>query len=129
MAARKTKGQAVVIRWRYYPDDKPKEDGNYLVTTIYGGVSVRHYKNGDFCGAYDSLLRGVVAWAELPDPYILEDKEEREASKKLAENWETQRQLDILERKLADQKIELKDKQRELYEENNKLLKVLSKYK
>lgn len=54
-------------KWHKYPEDKPKKDGNYLITTIYSHIPEvisESYKNGEF-----NLDAFVVAWAEKPDPY------------------------------------------------------------
>lgn len=54
-------------KWHKYPEDKPKEDGNYLITTIYSHIPEvisENYENGEF-----NLDAFVVAWAEKPDPY------------------------------------------------------------
>ena len=54
-------------KWHKYPEDKPKEDGNYLITTIYSHIPeviTESYENGEF-----NLDAFVLAWAELPEPY------------------------------------------------------------
>ena len=54
-------------QWHKYPEDKPKENGNYLITTIYGHIPEvisESYENGEF-----NLDAFVVAWAEKPMPY------------------------------------------------------------
>ena len=60
-------------QWHKYPEDKPKEDGNYLITTIYGHIPeviTESYENGEF-----NLDAFVVAWAEKPMPYEEKDNE------------------------------------------------------
>lgn len=60
-------------KWHKYPEDKPKEDGNYLITTIYDGIPEvisESYENGEF-----NLDAFVVAWADKPDPYKEEENE------------------------------------------------------
>ena len=55
------------VKWHKYPEDKPKEDGNYLITTIYSHIPEvisENYENGEF-----NLDAFVVAWAEKPSPY------------------------------------------------------------
>lgn len=57
--------------WHPYPQEKPKEDGSYLITTIYchiPEVISENYENGEF-----NLDAFVVAWAELPEPYEEEE--------------------------------------------------------
>ena len=54
-------------KWHKYPEDKPKKDGSYLITTIYGHIPeviTESYTNGEF-----NLDAFVVAWAEKPSPY------------------------------------------------------------
>ena len=49
------------------PEDKPKKDGSYLITTIYDHIPEvisENYENGEF-----NLDDFVVAWAEKPMPY------------------------------------------------------------
>lgn len=55
------------IKWHKYPEDKPKKDGSYLITTIYGHIPEvisENYENGEF-----NLDAFVIAWAEKPKPY------------------------------------------------------------
>lgn len=54
-------------KWHKYPEDKPKKDGSYLITTIYSHIPEvisENYENGEF-----NLDDFVVAWAEKPEPY------------------------------------------------------------
>lgn len=54
-------------KWHKYPEDKPKKDGDYLITTIYSHIPeviTESYTNGEF-----NLDAFVVAWAEKPSPY------------------------------------------------------------
>ena len=54
-------------KWHKYPEDKPKKDGSYLITTIYSHIPEvisENYENGEF-----NLDDFVVAWAEKPMPY------------------------------------------------------------
>lgn len=54
-------------KWHKYPEDKPKKDGDYLITTIYSHIPeviTESYTNGEF-----NLDAFVVAWAEKPEPY------------------------------------------------------------
>ena len=54
-------------KWHKYPEDKPKKDGNYLITTIYSHIPEvisENYENGEF-----NLDAFVIAWAEKPKPY------------------------------------------------------------
>lgn len=62
------KRQGTVL-WHKYPEDEPKKDGDYLITTINGGlpeVATESYKNGFKLDAF------VIAWAEKPMPYMKE---------------------------------------------------------
>ena len=54
-------------QWHKYPEDRPKKDGSYLITTIYSHIPEvisENYENGEF-----NLDDFVVAWAEKPSPY------------------------------------------------------------
>ena len=54
-------------KWNKYPEDRPKKDGSYLITTIYSHIQeviTESYTNGEF--NHDAF---VVAWAEKPSPY------------------------------------------------------------
>lgn len=54
-------------KWHKYPEDKPKKDGDYLITTIYSHIPeviTESYTNCEF-----NLDAFVVAWAEKPEPY------------------------------------------------------------
>ena len=60
-------------KWHKYPEDKPKKDGSYLITTIYSHIPEvisENYENGEF-----NLDDFVVAWAEKPSPYKEKDNE------------------------------------------------------
>ena len=60
-------------KWHKYPEDKPKKDGNYLITTIYGHIPEvisENYENSEF-----NLDAFVIAWAEKPSPYKEKDNE------------------------------------------------------
>lgn len=60
-------------KWHKYPEDKPKKDGSYLITTIYSHIPeviTESYENGEF-----NLDAFVVAWAEKPSPYEEKDNE------------------------------------------------------
>lgn len=60
-----------IIEWHPYPQEKPTEEGIYLVTleNILGDRNVRvlEFKSKTFWTA--SQWSSVVAWAELPKPY------------------------------------------------------------
>ena len=61
------------VKWHPYPKEKPKEDGSYLITTIYSHIPeviTESYENGEF-----NLDAFVVAWAEKPSPYEEKDNE------------------------------------------------------
>ena len=60
-------------KWQKYPEDKPKKDGSYLITTIYSHIPEvisENYENGEF-----NLDAFVIAWAEKPSPYKEKDNE------------------------------------------------------
>lgn len=60
------------VDWHPYPETKPKKDGIYLVTTLAGEVDTDVFQLGDF----DFYMSEVIAWAELPEPYRSEVKNE-----------------------------------------------------
>lgn len=60
-------------QWHKYPEDKPKENGRYLVTQIITytegykkSVNTHSYYAGKF---NDIDWMRTIAWAELPEPY------------------------------------------------------------
>ncbi len=50
--------------WHPYPDDKPRVDGRYLVTTIAGLTEIRYYSVD--CGWSYDYFNSVIAWMEIP---------------------------------------------------------------
>ena len=65
--------------WHKYPDEKPPEDCELLVTvkSDYGGeswIDVSGRAFGDFIVELDGgQSHHVIAWAELPEPFSPED--------------------------------------------------------
>lgn len=53
------------VDWHLFPQEKPKDDGIYLVTTLEGEVDTDVFQLGDF----NFYTSEVIAWAELPEPY------------------------------------------------------------
>lgn len=71
------------VNWHPYPDEKPQKDGVYLVTMrvwdatyedYFEGVGFFYFMNTDF---KEDAIHAVIAWAEKPEPYKPEDKNER----------------------------------------------------
>lgn len=67
--------------WHPYPDEKPTEDGAYLITryTKHGGIFIdidswiSEYEMFDSTEDIPSSMK-VLAWMELPKPYKKEDE-------------------------------------------------------
>ena len=71
------------VDWHPYPDEKPPKDGVYLVTMrvwdatyedYFEGVGFFYFMNTNF---KEDAIHEVIAWAEKPEPYRPEDKNER----------------------------------------------------
>ena len=66
---RKTKN--VKFNWHPYPEEKPEEFGNYILTVKNKkkrNISTSHWFNNtrDFCNEDDEQ---ILAWAKFPEPY------------------------------------------------------------
>ena len=66
------------ITWHPYPDEKPNEYGNYIVTVAYDlfdrnkGIDIWTFcKNDEFqkVGYWGIPEAHVIAWAEMPKAY------------------------------------------------------------
>ena len=68
------------VIWHKYPDEKPKNNSDipYLVTCLFDGFSRKEFIVDMFYYEEDSLKwnpqNDVIAWAELPEPYNPEEK-------------------------------------------------------
>lgn len=63
------------VYWEKYPDEKPKKEGEYIVTVKdYGKkyTTSAYFSTLDFSWIDRRIRRelyGVIAWGELPDPF------------------------------------------------------------
>lgn len=70
------------IVWHPYPEEKPSEDGYYLVTARTDWVDCSTKKahlfvtEKEYCDWFCGSDEYVTAWAELPKPYQKEGAEE-----------------------------------------------------
>ena len=60
--------------WHKYPNEKPKEVDEYLVTVNCGYfniTSTSNWKNGHFTDYENEpgKIGSIIAWAEMPEPY------------------------------------------------------------
>ena len=67
----KRKTRNVKFNWHPYPEEKPKESGNYILTVKNKKkriIATSHWFNNtrDFCNEDDEQ---VLAWAKFPEPY------------------------------------------------------------
>lgn len=71
---------ATKIDWHPYPEEKPKRDKEYLVTCVHPDgnkfIFVDFWFSATGEGKWFTAPEKVIAWAELPEPYISEDKDE-----------------------------------------------------
>ena len=63
-----------VIEWHKYPEDKPKEYDEYLVTVNCGYFNLTEtstWKDGLFTDYENepNKMCSIIAWAEKPEPY------------------------------------------------------------
>ena len=63
-----------VIEWHKYPQEKPKECGEYIVTVNCGYFNLTEtstWKDGFFTDYENKPNRicSIIAWAEKPEPY------------------------------------------------------------
>lgn len=75
------------VKWHPYPDDKPKIEGFYLVTVefpfigeykepVSREIRVGYWALGRFFARLGDADCRITAWAEAPEPYIPEMKNE-----------------------------------------------------
>ena len=70
----KKESRYAVIEWHKYPQEKPKECNEYLVTVNCGYFNLTEtstWKDGLFTD-YENLpnqICSIIAWAEKPEPY------------------------------------------------------------
>ena len=62
------------IEWYPFPQEKPKEVDEYLVTVNCGFFSITStstWKNGRFTNYENEpgKIGSIIAWAEMPEPY------------------------------------------------------------
>ena len=70
----KKESRYAVIEWHKYPQEKPKECNEYLVTVNCGYFNLTEtstWKDGLFTNYENEPNRicSIIAWAEKPDPY------------------------------------------------------------
>lgn len=87
----------VEIEWHKYPEDKPKEIDEYLVTVNCGyfkTTSLAIWVGEKFTGYENELgrINSIVAWSETPEPYKEEEKVD-EKIKEIAYHYGIERQL------------------------------------
>lgn len=76
----KKESRYAVIEWHKYPQEKPKECDEYLVTVNCGYFNLTEtstWKNGLFTD-YENKpnhICSIIAWAEKPEPYKEENHE------------------------------------------------------
>jgi len=68
--------RAEAIEWHPYPSKLPPQSKQYLVTLVHGGHRVRsvykaywHSLRMGWSQPDTSIQRGVIAWAEVPEPW------------------------------------------------------------
>ena len=71
---RKTKMKKAEIEWYPFPQEKPKEVNEYLVTVNCGYfniTSTSNWKDGHFTDYENEpgKIGSIIAWAEMPEPY------------------------------------------------------------
>ena len=55
------------VEWHPYPQERPIEDDDYLITVKYRRT--RKVMKWDSVNGYFYIEGNVTAWAELPEPY------------------------------------------------------------
>ena len=85
------------IEWHKYPDEKPKEIDEYLVTVNCGyfdTTSTAIWVGEKFTGYQNELgrINSIVAWSEMPAPYQEEEMIE-EKIKEIAYHYGIEKQL------------------------------------
>lgn len=68
------------VDWHPYPEEKPKDFGDFLVTFIIEGDEKRYVCLSTYNDIRDTFFMSprikVIAWVEMPEPYRPEDKNE-----------------------------------------------------
>lgn len=67
--AYKPKEEKTKVIWHPYPKEKPKMEGEYLVTSVFGNIKevvIGYFESGRFDNEFDYCVK---AWAEKPGPY------------------------------------------------------------
>ena len=54
------------VKWHPYPQERPIEDDDYLITVKYRRT--RKVMKWDSVNGYFHVYGDVIAWAELPEP-------------------------------------------------------------
>ncbi len=63
-----------VANWHKYPNEKPKEADEYLVTVncgFFNTTSTSNWKRGQFTDYENEpgKIGSIIAWAGMPEPY------------------------------------------------------------
>lgn len=63
-----------MTEWHLFPEEKPREEfREYLITYIDEDNKKQVCQSGYFMGKFHDIFteqkKGVVAWAEMPEPY------------------------------------------------------------
>lgn len=63
-----------VVNWHKYPNEKPKEVDEYLVTVncgFFNITSTSNWKSGHFTDYENEpgKIGSIIAWAGMPEPY------------------------------------------------------------
>ena len=68
------------VKWHPYPNEKPKNKGQYLLTTkncensdLFVGIDTFFIDSNVF-GIEPSKMHLIYAWAEMPEPYMNKKK-------------------------------------------------------
>lgn len=65
----KPKEEKTKVIWHPYPQEKPKMEGVYLATAVFGSIKevvTWYFESRRFGNKFDNY---VIAWAEMPKPY------------------------------------------------------------
>ena len=55
------------VKWHPYPQERPIEDDDYLITIK--GNHIKKVMKWNSVNGYFNIYVNVTAWAELPEPY------------------------------------------------------------
>lgn len=69
----------IETEWHPYPKEKPKIEGVYLATAVFGSIKevvTAYFGRGRFGNEFNNY---VIAWAELPEPYEKENNGQKNA--------------------------------------------------